>query len=380
MLILDEGEIMMVERFEINPDVLKFYIIQSRIPLEVIRTKEKNIDLYLSGEKKPTFNQLSSIAKILNTPTGLLLLEETIDNQITDLDFRTVDSDHLDGFSSELTDTINEMKVKQDFLREEVENELPFVGKFTIDANYMKVADSIRETINISSNYFENIQEAHFSYLRKKVNEAGVFIFLNGKVKDNTHRPLDLKEFRGFVLSDKKAPIIFINQTDSRNGQTFTLMHELVHLFLNENEIFNVIEIKEYSSDPIEFFVNKVTAELLVPEKYILNETSSKIDELSKRHGVSKFVIARRFYDLRVITKEKYNSLILELNKELEDIPKRRTSSGGNYNNNLNFRMDKPFVNYIENAINSNRISYTDAFDILGVGYKGFKTLMGGNS
>lgn len=370
----------MVERFEINPDVLKFYIIQSRIPLEVIRTKEKNIDLYLSGEKKPTFNQLSSIAKILNTPTGLLLLEKTIDNQITDLDFRTVDSNHLDGFSSELTDTINEMKMKQDFLRKEVESELPFVGKFTIDADYMEVANSIRETINVPINYFEGIQEAHFSYLRKKINEAGVFVFLNGKVKDNTHRPLDLNEFRGFVLSDDKAPIIFINQIDSRNGQTFTLIHELVHLFLNENEIFNVIETKDYSYDPIEYFVNKVTAELLVPKTYILNELNKEIGELSKKYGVSKFVIARRFYDLRVITKEKYSSLILELNKELENVPKKRTSLGGNYNNNLKFRMDKPFVSYIENAINSSKISYTDAFSLLGVGYKGFKTLTGGNN
>lgn len=371
---------MMVERFEVNPDVLKFYIVQSRIPLEIIRTKEKDIDLYLSGEKKPTFNQLSSIAKRLNTPAGLLLLQKPIENQITDLDFRTVDSDHLDGFSSELTDTINEMKMKQDFLREEVENELPFVGKFTIDADYMDVANSIRETINISIDYFENIKEEPFSYLRKKINEVGVFIFLNGKVKDNTHRPLDLKEFRGFVLSDKKAPIIFINQTDSRNGQTFTLIHELVHLFLNENEIFNVIETKDYSYDPVEYFVNKVTAELLVPKKSILNETSREIGELSKKYGVSKFVITRRLYDLKVITKEQYDSLILELNKELENIPKKRASSSGNYNNNLKYRMDKPFVSYIENAINSSKISYTDAFNLLGVGYKGFKILTGGNS
>ena len=270
--------------------------------------------------------------------------------------------------------------MKQDFLREEVESELHFVGKFSIDADYMEVANSIRETINIPISYFEGIQGAHFTYLRKKINEAGVFVFLNGKVKDNTHRPLDLNEFRGFVLSDKKAPIIFINQIDSKNGQTFTLIHELVHLFLNENEIFNVIETKEYSYDPIEYFVNKVTAELLVPKKHLLNESNKEIDELSKKYGVSKFVIARRFYDLRVITKEKYNSLILELNKELENIPEKRTSSGGNYNNNLNFRMDKPFVSYIENAINSSKISYTDAFSLLGVGYKGFKTLTGGNN
>ncbi|MCJ0538318.1 hypothetical protein [Enterococcus cecorum] len=52
-------------------------------------------------------------------------------------------------------------------------------------------------------------------------------------------------------------------------------------------------------------------------------------------------------------------------------------SSGGNYYNNLKFRMDHHFVHYVDNAVKQNRISYTDAFLIVGVGYKGYHNLVG---
>ena len=72
----------------------------------------------------------------------------------------------------------------------------------------------------------------------------------------------------------------------------------------------------------------------------------------------------------------KYKEINETLSKELEDILKlKKKSNGGNYVNNLKFRMDRNFFNYVENAVNENRLSYTDAFSIVGVGYKGYKIL-----
>lgn len=351
------------------------------MPLESIRSKEKNLDLFLSGEKSPTFNQLSNIASRINVPTGLLLLNDTINDEIDDLDFRTINSDDLEEFSSELKDTIKEMKLKQDFLREEVEGEVNFVGRYSIKNDFNEVAQSIRDYLKLPVDYYETAKKNNFAYLRNKVNSIGVFVFLNGKIKDNTHRPLDLNEFRGFVLSDKKAPIIFINQLDSKNGQVFTLIHELVHLFLNENEIFKTVKNSDYEYDPVEYFVNKVTAEILVPKEKI-NEYKStlEIGALADKFNVSKFVIIRRLYDLNMMSKQQYDVYIKKLNIELEKRSIKKTSGGGNYKNNLNFRMDKPFVKYIENAILQNKISYTEGFNLLGVGYKGYKNLLEGNN
>lgn len=369
---------MAVTRIGINPDVLKFHVTSSRVPIEMIKAKEVNIELFLTGKKDPTFNQISKIAKLIKVPTGLLLLDKVIETEVTELKFRTLNSDNIEGFSPELRDSVKEMQLKQDFLREEIENKLDFIGKFSSNDNYMDVVKEIRSHLNLPINFYENRKQDDFAYLRKKINDIGIFVFLNGKVKDNPHRPLNINEFRGFVLSDDKAPIIFINQIDSNNGKKFTLVHELVHLFIDEDEIFNIIETKDYQYDPIEYFVNKVTAEILVPKEKILQLTELNVSDLSKKFKVSKFVIARRLYDLKVITKKDYENVVSDLNSELDSIKKMKKSSGGNYNNNLKFRMDKPFVNYVESAINANKISYTEAFNILGVGYKGYKTLIEG--
>ncbi|WP_206743056.1 ImmA/IrrE family metallo-endopeptidase, partial [Pseudoalteromonas undina] len=59
----------------------------------------------------------------------------------------------------------------------------------------------------------------------------------NSVVGNNTHRSLDRDEFRGFAIADDHAPVIFINATDTPQAQIFTLLHEFVHLLINESGV-----------------------------------------------------------------------------------------------------------------------------------------------
>lgn len=367
----------MIQRLNVNTDVLSTYIRSSNTPIELLRQKLPNIDKFLTGELDPTFNQLSILSKLINVPTGLLILNKIITPVALNIDFRTINSNQLSEFSSELRDTIHEMQEKQDFLRSFIENDCPFVGIFNFDNDREEVISKVRTLLGVE------ITKKRFDYYRKVLGDLGIFIFLNGKYKDNTHRPLNLKEFRGFALSDKKAPIIFINQLDSKAGQLFTLIHEFIHLLYGNSSLLE--SDKSSSRNKNEAIINSITAEILAPKAVVMNMfdkqkgINSNLDIIAKKLEVSKFVILRRLYDLSVISKKDFISLQNELENEFKLIENvRKKSDGGNYNNNLRFRMDNNFFKHVNNAVQQNQITYTDAFSIVGVGYKGYKILSKG--
>lgn len=370
----------MNKRININYENLKSYVQMSNTPIDAIRGKVKKIDEILVGETNPTFKQLSDIAKIINIPTGLLLLNKKININDNNINFRTINSHTLSEMSPELRDTIAEMQTKQDFLKSEVETDLDFVGLFSIRNKESEVKESevLEQLISLLG---DNCTSDRLSKYRKRLNSLGVFVFINGKVKDNTHRNLNLNEFRGFVLTDKKAPIIFINQKDTKTGQLFTLIHEFVHLLLGENELSESNHFN--STDRIEVFVNKIAGAFLVPKSSIESIFDSSVDlaeqleKISRKFEVSKFVITRRLLDLKYINQNEYDSIIQMLNVEFENNQKyKKKPGGGNYLKNLNYRMDKSFFKYLNNARIENRISYSEAINIAGVGYKGYKHLM----
>ena len=367
----------MTIRLKVNTKVLSAYIRNSNTPMDLLYKKLPNIDKYLSGELKPTFNQLSILSKLINVPTGLLLLNEKIAPVTLNIDFRTLNSRQLSEISSELKDTILEMQEKQDFLRDSVENECSFIRIFELDDDREKVINKVRTLLGAE------ILKNRFDYYRKLLGDLGIFIFLNGKYKDNTHRPLNIKEFRGFVLSDKKAPIIFINQLDSKTGQLFTLIHEFVHLLYGDSDL---LDNKDFNNqNKKEAIINSITAEILAPKEIIIKmfdgqkDIKDNLEIIAKKTEVSKFVVLRRLYDLSIIPKDIYLSINIDLEEEFKQITKHRNpSKGGNYSNNLRFRIDNNFFKYVNNAVLENKITYTDAFSIVGVGYKGYKILSKG--
>ena len=367
----------MTQRIKVNNKVLSAYIHNSNTPIELIRKRLPNIDKFLSGELDPTFNQLSILSKLINVPTGLLVLKERITPISLNIDFRTLNSQYLSDISPELKATILEMQEKQDFLRDTVENECYFVGMFDFDSKHEEVTEKARTLLGAE------ITKNRFNHYRKVLGNLGIYIFLNGKYKDNTHRPLNIKEFRGFVLSDKKAPIIFINQLDSKAGQLFTLIHEFIHVLYGDSDLLESEELSKRNKK--EAIINSVTAEILAPKSLIINlfdeekNIKDNLEIISKKTEVSKFVALRRLYDLSMISKDTYQSINYELEEEFKQIQKlRKPSNGGNYSNNLRFRIDNNFFKYVNNAVQQNKITYTDAFNIVGVGYKGYKILSKG--
>src|SRR5690606_21866088 len=86
---------------------------------------------------------------------------------------------------------------------------------------------------------------------------------------------LELKEMRGFSISEKFLPTITLNTKDSPRGRVFTLLHELTHLALREAGVCNLIDSGNGENEEeanIETFCNAVAGAILIPLDKLLSE------------------------------------------------------------------------------------------------------------
>ena len=124
----------------------------------------------------------------------------------------------------------------RDDLIENEEDPLPFVGAFSGRDGHTKVAAAMRNALGLNAGWAEeqrSWREA-LSFLRNRLDQVGILVVFNGVVGNSINRKLAPNEFLGFALVDEYAPLVFVNSAYFIAAQTFTLAHELAHLFVGE--------------------------------------------------------------------------------------------------------------------------------------------------
>ncbi|WCK55308.1 ImmA/IrrE family metallo-endopeptidase [Aneurinibacillus sp. Ricciae_BoGa-3] len=93
-----------------------------------------------------------------------------------------------------------------------------------------------------------------------KIEDIRIMVIVNGVVGNNTRRKLDVNEFRGFVLVDNIVPFIFVNGSDGKAAQMFTLAHELAHIWYGYSAAFDLQKLQPAENN-IERVCNLAAAE-----------------------------------------------------------------------------------------------------------------------
>ena len=99
----------------------------------------------------------------------------------------------------------------------------------------------------------------------------------SGVVMNNNYRHLNPEEFRGFAMTDKLAPLVFINGADTKAAQMFTLAHEIAHIWLGQSAVSDV-QASWISDHRVERWCNQVAAEFLVPLDLIKHDFQKDAD------------------------------------------------------------------------------------------------------
>ena len=161
----------------------------------------------------------------------------------------------------------------REFARTTGEKPLSFVGSIRSQNNVEEVAESMRQILGFDIE--ERRQMPTWTdALRRFIDQAdsiGILIMVSGVVGSNNQRRLDPQEFRGFALADEYAPLVFINGSDTKAAQMFTLAHELVHIWIGQSAVTDA-QALQIPDNQVERWCNMVAAELLVPLTVLRNE------------------------------------------------------------------------------------------------------------
>ena len=351
------------------------------------------LNAWKTGEKQPTLKQLEAMSRKTRIPFGYFLLQTPPDEDIALDEYRTVGSKKSQKPSRELIDILDQMTAIQDWMREELKREqsdaTSFVGSCSLHDSTGEIARRIRDDLALKTNWYRGGKNAedNFNRLRNTLAQHGLLIFTGGKVGANTHRPLDVKEFRAFTLIDTHAPLIFINTTDTANGRLFSLLHETVHVWLGKNSLFNNPEWSDEHVSLLEQKCNAVAAELLVPAADFSEVWDSSIPvedmigQAARHFRCSEAVILRRAYTTKKIPRNLYTRMLAFQKEQWEQTKAHKKKSGGDFYKTLLSNLDHRFLAALERSVIQGNTQDTDAYRLTATNrrtYRGALERMGG--
>lgn len=369
----------------ITPSVLRWARQRAQLDAERLAKKTsvqpEKVLLWEQGREQPTFRQAQQLAHALKIPFGYLFLPQPPVEALPIPDLRTVRSQSHKQLSLDLRDLVADVLRKQDWYRdyllEQGAEKLPFVGRFTLNTSAATIAHDLTETLNLALTDREKAtgREDFLNLLGHKAEEAGILVMRSGIVGGNTHRPLNVAEFRGFAVADTIAPVVFINSRDARAAQVFTLAHELAHIWLGESGISNLSLSQPQDNSQyqqVERLCNAIAAEFLVPREALLTrwDNQATVDDnaerLSRYFRVSGVVIARRALDLELVDWQTYDAYYQRQAAQWTPTNDNETP-GGSYYRTLPIRNSRRFTATVVQTALQRGLLLRDAGKLLGI-------------
>ena len=330
-----------------------------------------------NNEKQPTFCQIEEFSKKTHIPLGYFFLQSPPREQLPLLNFRTIDSTIKANPSRDLIDTYYNMTAIQDWMRDYLldagSEKLSYVGICKNEKRIEKITEVIRDTINLDIDWYSKSKNltTSFDFLRQCFESVGILVMKNGIVGQNTHRPLDIYEFRAFTLLDEYAPLIFINNKDSPAGQLFSLLHEAAHLWFGLYSFYNDSYGIHFNVSPLETICNAIAAELLVPKQFFIDMWDDKnlsihenIENLVKYFKCGNAVIVRKALDNNFISNEQYQEIVSDIVAAFRS--GKVKSTGGNYYDTIKSRYSSRFILALANSLQEGRTLFNEVHRLTG--------------
>ena len=392
----------MAKAENINPDILKWARESAGLALEeaadrlgyansATQSAAEKLDEMERGERFPTRNQLVKFATVYRRPLLTFYMSAPPRQASRGEDFRTLPYAVSPRESATLDALLRDIRARQAMVKSLLEDEeettaLAFVGSARLEDGPQAVVDRIAERLGFSitaGTRRHGTPDDLFRELRRRTEAAGLFVLLVGDLGSH-HHTISERVFRGFAIADPIAPFIVINDQDATTARSFTLIHELAHVWLGQSGVSGAPS-ETVPSTPhgrIEAFCNDVAGKFLLPDHAVRERpgtlvgddeasASRTIARLAETWRVSEAMVALRLRRLGWITSEVYSSLAAgyaarrQAHKQRER--EKGLEGGPSYYLVRQFKLGNALLGVVQRTVRSNQLTQTKAAKVLGI-------------
>lgn len=339
---------------------------------------------------------LLKMAKAYRRPLVTFYLNEPPARGDRGEDFRTLPDRHTGG-EPLVEALVRDISARQAVVRavqveEEEAEPLRFIGSMSRNDSVGPVLASIRQTLGLDLAAFraQGSAEAGFALLRSRVEAVGIYVLLIGNLGSH-HSAIDLDAFRGFALADPIAPFVVINDQDAKTAWSFTLLHEVAHLWIGATGVSG-----GHFDGMIEQFCNDVASSFLLPQRELDQlpitratdqaEAVRLITEFAEERLVSRSMVAYRLFRADTISELRWRALTDAFrahwlqSRAAQRERARGTDGGPNYYIVRRHRLGAALLNFVARNMSEGVLTPTRASKLLGVKPRSVHTLLSGTA
>ena len=373
---------MAVERMPITPEVVTWARERLGYTLDALAVKRKDfkkVAEWESGESRPTYRQLEKLAQELWLPVAVFFFPEPPETPKIEETFRTLGSEQFDKIPPSIRKLLYKARAFQVGLSELSEARNPTHNhiirdlKLDVDEELSNATTRVRDYIGITleHQFSWNDNDEALKIWRSALFTVGVTVFKDAFKTD---------DYSGFSLYDDEFPIIYVNNSNAKARQIFTLFHELAHLLFHTSGVdndsaFRFVLPKEYSR--IEMRCNAFAGAFLVPDdafdRVLRQEADpeSEARRLSRMFCVSRDVILRKYRDRQIISPQEYSETIAAWRHEARP----SATGGGNYYRTKIAYLGEEYIELAFRRLEENKIDEEELADYLAVAPKNLDKL-----
>lgn len=354
-------------------------------------TAVEKLEALESGERAPSEAQLTRMAAAYHRPLISLYMAEPPRPADRGEDFRTMRAPVAPQEAAWLEALVRDVRTRQSILRDMMEDEedaepVALVGTLSISTPITQAVNQIKAALGIEDDRSFRRGMRHpedlFNELRRRTEALDVFVVLLGDLGSH-HTAISPKVFRGFAVADKLAPMIVINDQDAKAAWSFTLVHELTHVFLGATGIsgFPAAGEPHTPSARIERYCNDVAGELLLPDHALARvprlttaeAALQEADKLCRDWHVSKAMAAYRLWRERKMDSETYGEVIRvfdaqwQRQRALQKEKNHNSESGPSYYVVRRHRLGDALLQFVGRGLRADAVTHTTAARVLGV-------------